>query len=175
MTCSGAELQSVTNHFVHLQPNRLPAPPFQCSVWKYLPKMFLASDPTLFRVREGVTVFYAEQYLEMRRYVYIISLSKNLLSLIVAPFNSGESARINCPAKTDDALQQIFISGPYFSQKCRRAVVNVVKKCFPYKFLLKHGWNPYFWTNICKISVYKSYSLPSESSVSYLITLHSIT
>jgi hypothetical protein len=45
--------------------------------------MFLASDPTLFRVGEGGTVFYAEQYLEMRRYVYIISLSKNLLSLIV--------------------------------------------------------------------------------------------
>jgi hypothetical protein len=21
----------------------------------------------------------------------------------------------------------------------------------PYKFLLKHAWNPYFWTNICKI------------------------
>ena len=45
--------------------------------------MFLASDPTLFRVGEGGIVFYAEQYLEMRRYVYIISLSKNLLSLIV--------------------------------------------------------------------------------------------
>jgi hypothetical protein len=45
---------------------------------------FLASDPTLFRVGEGGIVFYAEQYLEMGRYVYIISLSKNLLSLIVA-------------------------------------------------------------------------------------------
>ena len=29
-------------------------------------------------------MFYAEQYLEIRRYVYIISLSKNLLSLTVA-------------------------------------------------------------------------------------------
>jgi hypothetical protein len=51
--------------------------------------MFLSSDPTLFRVGEGVTVFYAEQYLEMRRYVYIISLSKNILSLIVAPLIRG--------------------------------------------------------------------------------------
>ena len=52
-------------------------------------KMFLASNPTLFRVGEGGIVFYAEQYLEMRRYVYIISLSKNLLSLIVCIVGSN--------------------------------------------------------------------------------------
>jgi hypothetical protein len=35
----------------------------------------------------------------------------------LAPFNSGGVCQ-NCPAKTDDALQQIFISGQYFSPKC---------------------------------------------------------
>jgi hypothetical protein len=50
--------------------------------------MFLASDPTLFWVGEGGIVFYAEQYLEMRRYVYIISLSKNLLLLIVGSWQN---------------------------------------------------------------------------------------
>jgi hypothetical protein len=52
-------------------------------------KMFPTSNPTLFRVGEGGIVFYAEQYLEMRRYVYIISLSKNLLSLIVCIVGSN--------------------------------------------------------------------------------------
>jgi hypothetical protein len=33
----------------------------------------------------------------------------------LTPFNSGGVCQ-NCPAKTDDALQQIFISGHYFSQ-----------------------------------------------------------
>jgi hypothetical protein len=33
----------------------------------------------------------------------------------LAPFNSGGVCQ-NCPAKTDDALQQIFISGHYFPQ-----------------------------------------------------------
>jgi hypothetical protein len=98
-TCAKCSLpatqHSVTKHFgqnskrAYIYNIIEPRTPVQCCVWKYLPKMFLASDPTLFRVGEGVTVFYAEQYLEMRRYVYIISLSKNLLSLIVAPFNSG--------------------------------------------------------------------------------------
>jgi hypothetical protein len=85
-----SHIQSVTKQFgqnsksgVHLQHNRPPAPPVQCCVWKYLRKMFPASAPTLFRVGEGGIVFYAEQYLEIRRYVHIISLSKNLLSLIV--------------------------------------------------------------------------------------------
>ena len=45
----------------------------------------------------------------------------------LAPFNSvegGGGVWQNCPAKTDDALQQIFISGHYFSQKCWRAGVG---------------------------------------------------
>jgi hypothetical protein len=52
------------------------------------PTMILASDPTLFTVGEGGIVFYAEQYLEIRRYVYIISLSRNLLSLIVGSWQN---------------------------------------------------------------------------------------
>jgi hypothetical protein len=38
----------------------------------------------------------------------------------LAPFNS-EGVCQNCPTKTDDALQQVFISGHYFSRKCWRA------------------------------------------------------
>jgi hypothetical protein len=41
----------------------------------------------------------------------------------LAPFNLGGVWQ-SCPAKTDDALQQIFISGHYFSQKCWRAGVG---------------------------------------------------
>jgi hypothetical protein len=33
----------------------------------------------------------------------------------LAPFNSGGVCQ-NCPAKTDDALQEIFISGHYFAK-----------------------------------------------------------
>jgi hypothetical protein len=37
----------------------------------------------------------------------------------LAPFNSGGVCQ-NSPAKTDDARQQIFIFGHYFSQQCWR-------------------------------------------------------
>ena len=77
----------------------------------------------------------------------------------LVPFNSGCVSQ-NCPTKTDDALQHIFISGHYFPQKCWRGgggdffrtlkkrskifyrhkpVILRVKKIFPHKFLLKHG------------------------------------
>jgi hypothetical protein len=49
----------------------------------------------------------------------------------LAPFNSGGVCQ-NCPAKTDDALQRIFISG-------HKPVKFTVKQIFPYKFLLKYG------------------------------------
>jgi uncharacterized Fe-S cluster-containing MiaB family protein len=45
----------------------------------------------------------------------------------LAPFNSGGVCQ-NCPAKTDDALLQIFISGHYFSQKCLKKNFPDIKK-----------------------------------------------
>jgi hypothetical protein len=76
--------------FVTISDKTTPAPPVQCCASKYLRKMFLASDPKLFRVEEGGggIVFYAEQYLEIRRYVFIISLSENLLSMIVGSWQN---------------------------------------------------------------------------------------
>jgi hypothetical protein len=75
---SSKDLQSVTKQFGQNSEKAYvyniidPRTPVQCCVWKYLRKMFLANYPTLFRVGEGGIVFYAEQYLEMRRYVYIL-------------------------------------------------------------------------------------------------------
>jgi hypothetical protein len=47
----------------------------------------------------------------------------------LAPFKSGGVCQ-NYPAKTDDALQQVFISGHYFFQKCWRAGGGGQKKIF---------------------------------------------
>jgi hypothetical protein len=67
----------------------------------------------------------------------------------LAPFYSGGVSQ-NCPAKTDNALQQIFISGHCLSQKCwhtgggggvgkkfsgHTPAKLSIKKLFPFKFL----------------------------------------
>ena len=46
-----------------------------------------------------------------------ISKTRTRPGVKLAPFNSGGVCQ-NCPAKTDDALQQIVISGQYFSPNC---------------------------------------------------------
>jgi hypothetical protein len=61
----------------------------------------------------------------------------------LAPLHSGGVCQ-NCPAKTDDALQQIFISETIFFKKMLASGHKPVKllrfkTIFPYKFLLKHG------------------------------------
>ena len=85
----------------------------------------------------------------------------------LVPFNSGGVCQ-NCPAKTDDALQQIFISGHYFPQKCGKFFSGHYKKghkIFPDINQLNYGsknisvqipvktWVKFFflWTNICEI------------------------